>query len=291
MRWSSHLANTLITPTQVAREVGYEFSNSIKGASYFDRSYDSKYRMAGAKVGDTIQIRRPQLWDVRSGQSYSAQNLLNRTVDLVLSKQRGVDFQASSAELTLDIDDFRERYVKTAGSRLANKFDEEAMASVYKKVFNSVGTLGTTTNTSLLWLQAGVKISDQAGDFDKRVAVLDPLAMVSIVNAERALRNPPSVHSEAYRRGEFATDTLAISRWAQDQNVPRFTSGNCGTSTPLVDGAGQTGSSIATDGWASRRNGSQRRRHRYLRGRQCRQSRVEGRYGPSPAVCSDCGRG
>ncbi len=49
----------------------------------------------------------------------------------------------------------------------------------------------------------------------------------------------------------FGRGSLGIGEWYRDQNVPRHTSGTFTASTPLVNGASQTGSSLVTNGWAS----------------------------------------
>jgi hypothetical protein len=62
--------------------------------------------------------------------------------------------------------------------------------------------------------------------------------------------HPGGKLTENWERGQFAAEQLGISKWFTDQNTPRFTSGACvANSTPLINGAGQTGSTINTDGW------------------------------------------
>lgn len=127
------------------------------------------------------------------------------------------------------------------------------MADVYKSVYNTVGTLGTTPNSGLTYSQARVKIADLAGPDEGLVAVLEPQANATISFSTAALFNPQGKIGENWSRGQFAQDQLGVSKWFQDQNIPRFTSGSVGGAggTPLVNGASQTGSSIITDGWAS----------------------------------------
>jgi len=245
------MANTIVTSTYVTREVARYFSNNLKGASNFNRSYDSQYSQGGAKVGNTVKARLPQKWEVRDGQAYSQQNLLDETVDIVLNHQKGVDFGWSSSQATTDLDEIKTRYIQPAAETLANSADSVAMEDVYKDIYNSVGVLGTTPATALLWLQAGVKLDDGASMENGRCAVLDPLACATLSNAQQALFHPGPAISENNRTGQFARNQLGVDDWYRDNNVPRFTSGDLdsGNNTPLVNGAGQTGSSLITDGW------------------------------------------
>jgi hypothetical protein len=84
-----------------------------------------------------------------------------------------------------------------------------------------------------------------------RVAMLDPLAMATIANTSSALFNPAAVIGENYKNGIFGRNQLGIGEWFQDPNRPNHTTGTFTSSTPLVNGAAQTGSTIITDGWAS----------------------------------------
>jgi hypothetical protein len=49
----------------------------------------------------------------------------------------------------------------------------------------------------------------------------------------------------------FGRRQLGVDKWLQDPVRPTHTTGTFTSSTPLVDGASQTGSTISTDGWAS----------------------------------------
>lgn len=245
------MANTLLTPTWVTREVALYFSNSLKGVGQFNREYKDEYRHDGAKVGDTVKIRLPQQYEASEGEELVVQNILDRTVNLIINRRRHVGIGWSSQQATLDIDDARGRYIQPAAETLANIYDRLSLADVYKSVFNSVGVLGTTPNSALTYLQAKVKLLDFATPDRSIVAVLDPLANATIANQTALVFHPAQKVSENWTEGQFAANQLGITKWFQDQNIPRFTSGSTTTATPLVNGANQTGSSIITDGWGS----------------------------------------
>lgn len=246
------MANTLITPEWVTMETAMYFVNSLRGVAQFDRQYSDEFVQAGAKVGDTVKVRLPVQFEASDGEALVTQNLLDRTVNVILNRRRHVGFGWSSAQATTDLDDIRSRYVQPAAETLANVYDRVSLADVVLSVYNAIGTLGTTPNAALTYLQAKVKILDLAGPDEGLVAVLDPLANATIANATAALFHPGGKVSENWTKGQFANEQLGISKWFTDQNIPRFTSGACSAaSTPLVNGAGQTGSSIITDGWGA----------------------------------------
>ena len=210
-----------------------------------------EYVQAGAKVGDTVRVRLPQQFEATEGEALALQNLYDRTVSIVLNRRRHVGFAFSSAQATTDLDDIRGRYVQPAAETLANKYDQVSLADVYKSVYNAVGTLGTTPNAALTYLQARVKLLDGASPDEGLKAVLDPLANATLASSTSTVFNPTTKIGQNWSKGQFADEQLGISEWYTDQNIPRFTSGSTTTATPLINGANQTGSSIVTDGWGS----------------------------------------
>ena len=245
------MANTLITPSWVTKETARGFINNLGFAGNINREYDDQFIQNGAKVGNTVNVRMPVRFTATHGQAFQQQNVLESSVAVTLSDQINVGMGWSSAQATTEIDMVRERYVNPASDALANAVDVAAYSAVFKDVYSAVGTPGTTTATSLAYLQAGVKLTDLGAPMAGRVAVLDPLAMATISNAQAALFNPSSDISEIFKKGMFAKNQLGIGEWTYDQNVQSYTTGSSTTATPLVNGANQTGSVLITDGWAS----------------------------------------
>lgn len=245
------MANTLATSDWVTKEVARGFLNSLKFAANVNRTYDDQYRQAGARVGNTVNARLPQRFSAKDGQALQEQALLDQTVPITLTNQKHVAFSYSTAQETTELDNIRERYVSPAAEALANAADVLAWEDVYRDVYSSVGTPGTTPTTTLSYLQAGVKLTDLATPMDRRCAILDPLAMVNIADTSSSLFNPTAAISENYRKGQFGRNQLGIDEWYQDQNAPNFTTGVFTAATPLVNGASQTGATLITDGWAS----------------------------------------
>src|SRR5690606_24977611 len=111
-----------------------------------NRQYDSEFAKSGAKIGNTINIRKPQRYEVTDGAVLDVQNIQNDSVALVLDKRKHVAFQFSTQELTLNVEKFNELYLKPAVTRLANQVDFDGLG-LYKSVYNSVGTPGTQPAT------------------------------------------------------------------------------------------------------------------------------------------------
>jgi len=245
------MPNTLATPLWVTKEVARGFINGIKFLANVNRTYDDQYVQAGAKVGNTVNARLPQRFTVTDGQALQMQALFDQTVPISLTNQKNVAFGYSSQQATTELDNIRQRYVQPGAEALANAADALAFAAVYADVWNAVGTPGTTPSSTQTYLDASVKLTDTATPLDGRVAVLDPLAMSRIANSASTLFNPQGYISGSTRDGMFGERLLGIGEWWQDPNRPVHTTGTFTASTPLVNGANQTGSVLITDGWAS----------------------------------------
>ena len=245
------MANTIATPTWVTNEVARGYVNKVVFVNNVNRTYDDRFRVGGAKVGNTVLARMPQRWAVMDGQALQLQPILDQTVPISLTNQKQVAFGYSSAERTTELDNIRERLVNPAAESLANGADVLAFNAVYKDIWNAVGTPGTTPSALLTFLQAGVKLTDQSAPTSGRVAVLDAMAQATMVNTTSQLFALGGAVGRNYREGQFGGPALGISEWYIDSNRPVHVTGTFTASTPLVNGAGQTGSSLITDGWAS----------------------------------------
>lgn len=246
------MANTLVTPSWTLKEVGRGYENSIKFIANVTKKYSEEYMQAGAKVGNTINYRLPARFIVSDGQALETQDLLDQTVPITLTNQKHIDMTWSAWQETTEVEDVRRRYINPAAHHLASAIDNLTFRAVYKDVYSTIGTPGTTPTATLSYLQAGRKLTDLGAPEDGRVAVLDPEAMIVLANTSATLFNPSAAISENYRKGMFGRDQLGVSEWYYDQNRPTFTTGSAtSASTPLVNGASQTGTSLITDGWGS----------------------------------------
>jgi hypothetical protein len=165
-------------------------------------------------------------------------------VPVTLDTQFHVDFTFSSQELTLNIDDFADRYLKPAMATIANKIDFDGLG-LYTSVANQVGTAGTTPSDIATLLAAGTRLDQEATPRDgQRTVVWDPAANGSMVKAAAGLFNAPRPISDQYESGIFVP-ALGFDI-GMDQNIRQATAGTRTNGT--VSGAGQTGSTLLVTG-------------------------------------------
>jgi hypothetical protein len=245
------MANSLVTPTWITKETARILVNNLKFAGTVNRDYNDQYVQAGAKVGYTVNARLPQRFITTKGQAFQPQAINDQYVPVTITDQANVGISFSSASLTLEVDDYRERYVRPAAEQLANTIDADGLSRLYKDIWQNVGAYGTVPNSNLTYLTGGARLSDAACPVDQRCAMLSPIMQATISNANLTLFNPQGTISEIYRKGQFANDALGFADWYMDQNVATHTTGTFTSSTPIVSSANQSGSTLATSGWAS----------------------------------------
>jgi hypothetical protein len=245
------MANTFITPTWVLKDVARVAVNMLKFAANIERWYDDKFKAGGAKVGYTVSGRLPQRFRTTKGQAFQAQPINDVTVPVTLTDQANIGTSWSTADATVVVEDVRRRYVNPAGEQLANTIDFDGLARMTPTVAHSVGTPGTPPTSRLTYTTAAAKLTLVAVPMNGRIAVLDPIHMVNLIQDTSTLFNPSAAISENYREGQFGRNQLGIAEWYQDQNRAIQTTGSFSSSTPVVQGANQTGSSLTVNGWAA----------------------------------------
>ncbi len=244
------MANTNLTISMVTQEALRILENNLSFTKGVNREYDDKFAIEGAKIGDTLNIRKPARYVGRTGATMATEDHTETSVPLTLDTQFGVDVNFTSKELTLSIDDFSQRILAPAMATIANKIDRDGLTMAYQSVANVVGTPGTTPNALKTYLQAGAKMDYEAAPRDgNRSLVIDPTAQVEIVDSLKGLFQSSEQIKKQYESGNMGLG--AGFKWSMDQNVVSHTVGPLG-GTPLVNGApAQGATTLVTDGWSA----------------------------------------
>lgn len=243
------MANQILTPSIIAKEALMAFKNKLGFTEKVDKQYSSEFAIKGAKIGNTVTIRKPPRFTVSSGPALSVQNVVEESAALVLGSQKHVDFLFSSQDLTLTIDRFKERYLDNAVIALANQVDLDGLTLAGQTTANFVSSPGTTPATLLLFLQAQQKLNESAcPSDDQRSFFIAPVTQPAIVNALSGLFQSATRVAEQYEKGMMGQGLGA--EWYLAQNIWSRTVGALG-GTPLVFGGSQFGSSLVTNGWSN----------------------------------------
>ena len=217
------MANTTLTASIIAREAVRVLDNELVMAKKVFRGYEEDFDMKpnGYEVGDTISIRKPTDFTVRTGATAAAQDVVEGKTTITIDKRFGVDFKFTSQQLTLDIKELSERVVRPAMVQLANKIDTE-LHGLYKFVPNWVGTPGNLVNSFADFAKAPNRLDNMAVPSDQRCAVLCPDDHWGLVGSQTTLFND-TITKPAYRMGE--TGKIANIDLYMTQNVASHTTG------------------------------------------------------------------
>jgi P22 coat protein - gene protein 5 len=238
------MANTNLTSTIITREAQRILHSKLSFIGNINRQYDNRFAQSGAKIGDTLQIRLPNQFTVRTGATYSSQDVTNTKVDLTVGTQKGVDFEFTSEELTLDIDDFAKRHLEPAMSVLASAMEADALG-MYKNVWNVAGTEGAAATLATA-LGARKVLTDELAPSSQRYVCLDTQSAVDIMTDTKNLFQSSENIKQQYREGMIGR--TAGFDWYENTIMPRHTTGTAAASTGyLINGAGQSGATMTVD--------------------------------------------
>ncbi len=164
------MSASLLTPTLIAKESLMQLDNNLVAAKSVYRAYEAEF--GESKVGDTISIRKPVKYALRTGSVAQVQDATEGKVQMVIDTQRGVDLRFPTKDLTLTVDRFAERYLKHPMIALANQVDLDIL-SLYKTVWNWVGTPGQTLGGYRSFIKGPLRLDEMAVP-SPRTACLSP---------------------------------------------------------------------------------------------------------------------
>lgn len=193
------MPNTILTPTAVTREAQRVLHQKLTFVGNITREYDSSFAKSGAKIGDTLKIRLPNEYTVRTGATLSAQDTTETSVSLQVATQKGVDLNFTSADLTLSLDDFSNRILDPAMSVLAAAIEADAY-SMYKDVYQIVDNDAAAITFKNI-MQGRQKLNDALAPPANRCAILGTGHTVTLVDALKGLFQDSNAIKQQYREG------------------------------------------------------------------------------------------
>jgi hypothetical protein len=234
-------SNALLTPSVITKETLVILENNLVAAGKVNRQFENQF----VKIGSSLTVRKPNKFTVTNGPGLNVQNIAEPSTSITISNQQHVDFQFSSQDLTLTVEEFSERYIKPGAAALANAVDYGVISN-FKSVFNLVGSPGTLPNSFASLAAVGQRLDEGAVPQDGRVLILNPAAYWSLAGGLVGLY----VRSVAEPALKGFLAQIANFEIYEDQNIQATTNGAY-AGTPVINGAGQTGAALVTNGWTA----------------------------------------
>ena len=245
------MANTLLTISKITNEALMVLENELTFTSQVDRNYDDQFAVVGAKIGATVNVRRPGRFIGTTGPALNVEDLNETSVPVTLSTQFHVDTQFTTQDLALSLDMFSDRILKPAVAAIANKIDFDGTTTAALQTANIVGTAGTPPTGLITYLQAQAYLDSEGAPRDgRRACIVEPFTSATIVDSLKGLFVPTAQISSQYTKGLMGRDSSGMD-WKLDQNIVSQTFGNFSTNTVTASVATTTATGFLTSGWAS----------------------------------------
>ena len=241
------MANNLLTISKITNEALMVLENELTFTSEVDRNYDDQFAVVGAKIGNTVNVRRPGRFIGTTGPALNVEDFNETSVPVTLSTQFHVDTQFTTQDLALSLDMFSDRVLKPAIAAIANKVDRDGLSMAALNTANIVGTAGTPPTGLITYLTAAAYLDAEGAPRDgRRSVIVEPFTGATIVDSLKGLFVPSDRIGMQYEKGLMGRDSAGMN-WKMDQNVVSQTFGSyAGTAT--INTSTDTG--ILTSGWA-----------------------------------------
>lgn len=193
------MANNLLTPTAVTRKALQVLHQKLSFIGSINRQYDDSFAKSGAKIGDSLKIRLPNQYTVRTGAALAVQDTVETSTTLQVATQKGVDINFTSLELTLSLDDFSTRILEPAMSVLAATMEADALTMALD-VYNAVPNVGAAITFNKALAARKLLVDNLAPGAD-RALQLNTQDNLDLVDGLKGLFQDSNEISKQYRDG------------------------------------------------------------------------------------------
>jgi hypothetical protein len=160
------MSNTLLTISKITNEALMVLENELTFTGQVERKYDDQFAVVGAKIGNTVNVRKPGRFIGTTGPALNVEDFNETSVPVTLSTQFHVDTQFTTQDLALSLDSFSDRVLKPAIAAIANKVDADGLTMAKNATANTVGTAGTTPSALLTFLTAQAFLDSEGAPRD-----------------------------------------------------------------------------------------------------------------------------
>ena len=238
------LENRAAVPSIIAMEALYRLKHHLVIPKIANKTYNTYLE---GKIGDRVTVKRPYYARAQAGRRLKKSEMIDKTVDVILDQRFHFALEAVDEDMTINISDYGARYLNSGAEELAYQYDIAGAEELSAGSFYMEGTPGTAlTLKQAQFVRAhATKVAIPHGS--SCYALLDPLDIAEISADIHDVDNPQLVgeNIRASYRGMLAGFNVLES-----VHVPYLeTVALAASVAPLVRGATQRGSEIATDGW------------------------------------------
>jgi hypothetical protein len=239
------MANKTLTMDMITREALRILHANLSFIGNVDRQYDSKFANSGAKIGSSLDIRKPEMGIVGDGRVLTVQDSEEQFTTLEIDTRKHIGLSFTSEELTLHIDDFAKRKLEPRMAQLASVIEADVINKLYKQVYQQVDNSGSSaTFTNLLGAQK-ILFDSLCPDDNNIAMLLNSQSNMELSDSLKGQFNPKSDISDIFRKGY--TGSASGFNFFRSSLLPVHVPGGEDGAYLADDTTAQTGSSIHID--------------------------------------------
>lgn len=223
------MANTLVTPDIIARQALVSLNESLvmQGLIYTDLTTE----FAVAKIGDTVNVRKPAKFVSKKfvrGEGLDIQDATEDKVPVKLDQFDTVDFEVTTEDLALSIDDLDTRLITPAAQAIALGVDSQIL-TLRDDITQEVGTVvpgdpfrqREWTHPRVLIGADGI-LNDRNAPLTERRAVIGVGGKAAWLDTDDLQHAEKSGDTEALRRASLGNQLSGFDTyWTQNVRRPQ----------------------------------------------------------------------
>lgn len=219
------MANTLLTPSIVAKEALMVLESNLTMVPLVHADYSSEF----AQVGDTVTIRKPAKFVAQNFTgTTSVQDITEGSVPVKMDRFRDVTANVTSKQMTLDIKDFSAQVIEPAMRSLAQAVDTDLLTVGVENAGTSVAATSSPTNLADIASLAKVLDINKVPVSERRL-ILRPEHKYSYIITDNMSKVSYAGDNEALRRYEIG-NIYGFDSF-MSQNAPYCAAASTGTAT------------------------------------------------------------
>lgn len=231
----------------ITNEFLFQLVNACRFFPALNKDYADRFtdRM---RVGESIKVRKPPIYGVRTGETFTEQDIEDQYCTMTVLDTKGVDLEVTNREQMFNFTSLQEQVIKPAATALANEVERDLLSRAVLATFNFVGVPGTTPSTLETYNNARAIMFDNSAPEDEMTRLIITSGMgVKTNTAGLSLFHPGPIIADSFRKGFIGRHSMA--EVFESQVLPTLTTGAYGASTPAAHTGTLTGATITTDGW------------------------------------------
>lgn len=200
------MANTFLTPEVIAQAALATLYETTVAAQLVHRDYSPEFV---AKVGDTVNVRKPAVFEAQEftdGGAITLQDATEGNVPVVLNHHGDVSFAVTSKDLSLKIDDFTAQLLDPAMEAISQKIDRDILAfrdDIAAEVGSGAGDYTTLYSDPLSLVDAGTVLDLANVPVTERRVIAGPKTKGSWIKDDSIRNAAASGSTAALRQASF----------------------------------------------------------------------------------------